>query len=226
MTIPPVVECRALEKRYRSARVLTHVDLTLGDFVIFGLIGPNGAGKTTLLRTMVGLVHPSSGSVRVGGASPRHGCATIGISYFGGEATLPRSVTETGWRSVVGAPRRDGGDRRRVAVQSRGSRQLIGLRAALDRPGARLVVLDEPFEGLDPDASRWLSGALHARRDDGATVVVSSLCLHDLAGLCDVYGFLVDGHVAALEPGQIQPAGAVTGQALYQMFDRLRHRGA
>ena len=113
-------------------------------------------------------------------------------------------------------------DRRRIRVLSRGARQLLGLRTVLARSGLRLVVLDEPWEGLDPDASRWLTAAVEARRADRASVVVSSHRLHDLAGVCDTYLFLIDRRATILDAREISQAGPVTGVLLTEVFDRLK----
>jgi ABC-2 type transport system ATP-binding protein len=83
-------------------------------------------------------------------------------------------------------------------------------------------VLDEPWEGLDPDACRWLSATLEAKRDRGAAVVLSSHRLHDLAGLCDAYLFLVTHRATLLKSHEIAHAGPVTPALLTDIFDRVR----
>jgi ABC-2 type transport system ATP-binding protein len=106
-------------------------------------------------------------------------------------------------------------------VLSRGSRQAIGLKALLARPESRLIVLDEPWEGLDPDFSRWLSETLREKRAAGVAVVLSSHRLHDLAGLCDRYCFLINGCITTMRPDD-DFDGQITGERLLAMFDRLR----
>ena len=83
------------------------------------------------------------------------------------------------------------GDRRRLRALSRGTRQLLGLRTVLGRHPLQLVVLDEPWEGIDPDGARWLTTTLEMKRDRGASVVLASHRLQDLAGLCDAYLLLL-----------------------------------
>ena len=85
-----------------------------------------------------------------------------------------------------------------------------------------LIVLDEPWEGLDPDAGRWLSTIIETKRDRGAAVVLSSHRLHDLAGLCDVYVFLLPHHATVLRAHDIVSVGNVTAEHLTGVFDRLR----
>jgi ABC-2 type transport system ATP-binding protein len=102
-------------------------------------------------------------------------------------------------------------ERRRIRTLARGTRQVLGLRTVLGRQQLRLVVLDEAWEGLDPDASRWLSATIETKRDRGAAVVLSSHRLHDLAGVCDSYLFLVNHGATLLHAQEISPVGTVTG---------------
>jgi ABC-2 type transport system ATP-binding protein len=105
---------------------------------------------------------------------------------------------------------------------SRGTRQVLGLRTALGRQPLGLIVLDEPWEALDPDAALWLSTILETKRDRGAAVVLSSHRLHDLAGLCDMYLFLLPRQATLLQAHDIAPGGTVTAEELAAAFDRLR----
>lgn len=219
-------ELEGLSKHYGRKHVLDSVDLTMSQPETVGLIGPNGAGKTTLLRILLGLVRPSGGTVRLAGWCPRAGLHVLPVAYFGGEWTLPPTTSVRRWRRILGAPREDQEDDRSFRLLSRGSRQLAGLKAALDRTGPRLLVLDEPYEGLDPDAARWLTETLQAKRARGIGSLVSSHRLHDLAGLCDRYAFLLDGRVVCVRPHEVAEGGRVTGDTLLTMFDRLKGRKA
>jgi ABC-type uncharacterized transport system ATPase subunit len=98
---------------------------------------------------------------------------------------------------------------------------LLGLRTVLGRHPLGLVVMDEPWEGLDPDASRWLTATLETKRDRGAAVVLSSHRLHDLAGLCDAYLFLVGERATHVKAHEIAADAAVTAAMLTGVFDRL-----
>lgn len=83
-------------------------------------------------------------------------------------------------------------------------------------------MLDEPWEGLDPDGARWLSGLLTSKRDRGSAIVVSSHRLHDLAGLCDAYLFVVHQRATLVRAFELSPVGPVTATLLADTFDRLR----
>jgi ABC-2 type transport system ATP-binding protein len=217
---------RGLSMQYGKQPVFHHVDFELPAGQSLGVVGANGAGKTTLLRALVGCLRPREGEVRINGLAPRKALAGVGVAYFAGEATMPGFVRAAGWGSLAGRDRAKPngvtGDRRRLRLLSRGTRQLLGLRTVLGRHPLGLVVMDEPWEGLDPDASRWLTTTLETKRDRGAAVVLSSHRLHDLAGLCDAYLFLVGQRATHLKAHEIATAGAVTAAMLTGVFDRLQ----
>jgi ABC-2 type transport system ATP-binding protein len=216
-----VLLVRGISARYGAREVFHDVSFEVRGGQGLGVVGPSGAGKTTLLRTLVGLKRTSAGDVRLDGHEPREALLRTGVAYFAGEATLPGMVRAATWGTLgTGDPVM--AERRRFRTLSRGTRQLVGLRAVLGREPLRLVVLDEPWEGLDPDASRWLSVMVETKRDRGAAVIVSSHRLHDLAGVCDLYLFLADHQATLLRAHEISPVGPVTAAALTDAFDRLR----
>ena len=178
------VSIRSLAMQYGRRLVFQELSFDLAAGQAAGVVGPNGSGKTTLLRAIAGCLTPRSGEIRINGLTPRDAIARTGIGYFAGEATLPGSVRAAHWGSL-GAGDHVTRESRRLRTLSRGTRQLLGLRTVLGRHPLGLIVLDEPWEGLDPDAGRWLSTMLETKRDRGAAVVLSSHRLHDLAGLCD-----------------------------------------
>lgn len=215
------VSTRDLAVHYGRRRVFQRVSFDLGVGQSLGVIGPNGSGKTTLLRALAGLLVPYAGDIRINGLSPRDAYERTGVAYFAGDATLPGSVRASRWGSL-GNGDAVTSDTRPIRALSRGTRQLLGLRTALGRQPLGLIVLDEPWEGLDPDASRWLSTILETKRDRGAGVVLSSHRLHDLAGLCDMYLFLLPRQATLVQAHDIAQGAAVTGDLLASAFDRLR----
>ena len=215
------VSVRGLSMQYGRRLVFQEVSFDLAAGQAAGIVGPNGSGKTTLLRAIAGCLTPRSGEIRVRGLVPRDAIRRSGIAYFAGDATLPGSVRATRWGSL-GNGDAVTEERRPIRALSRGTRQLLGLRTVLGRHPIGLVVLDEPWEGLDPDGGRWLSTMLETKRDRGAAIVLSSHRLHDLAGLCDVYLFLLPHAATVLRSDEIVPVGTVTGEHLGRVFDRLR----
>ena len=145
------VSTRDLAVHYGRRRVFQRVSFDLGVGQSLGVIGPNGSGKTTLLRALAGLLVPYAGDIRINGLSPRDAYERTGVAYFAGDATLPGSVRASRWGSL-GNGDAVTSDTRPIRALSRGTRQLLGLRTALGRPPLGLIVLDEPWEGLDPDA--------------------------------------------------------------------------
>jgi ABC-2 type transport system ATP-binding protein len=215
------VSVRNLSVQYGRRLAFQDVSFDLAAGQAAGVIGPNGSGKTTLLRTIAGCLTPRSGEIRINGLTPRDALARTGVAYFAGDATLPGAVRAAGWGSL-GNGDSVTHDRRPLRALSRGTRQLLGLRTALGRQPLGLVLLDEPWEGLDPDAGRWLTTIIETKRDRGAAVVLSSHRLHDLAGLCDVYLVLLPHQATVLRAHEITPAGPVTAEHLVDVFDRLR----
>jgi ABC-2 type transport system ATP-binding protein len=210
----PILELAAVSKDYRRRVVLREIDLRLFPGDVVGLIGPNGAGKTTLLRIALGLIRTSSGSANW----------SIGrelTDHFGGPHTLPPQVQADRWSRLVSRGAFTA-EPRPIRELSRGNRQLLGLRSVLASPEPRCVLLDEPWEGLDPDGARWLSQTIQFRRKQGCAFILSSHRLHDLAGICDRYAFLIDGRLKIETAADLRREGNVTGDDLLAAFDRLR----
>src|SRR5215471_8955838 len=177
------LELAAVTKAFGPHRVLNQVWLQVRAGETVGLIGGNGTGKTTLLRVAAGLVRPDAGCVRWTDTRPA-------VCYFGGEMTLPPDAAIRRWASLVGVRLED---RRRIGQLSRGSRQQLGLRLAISRTDAEILLLDEPWEGLDPDGSEWLTGSVRRRRDAGAAVLIASHRFHDLDSVCTRFVMLERG---------------------------------
>lgn len=216
-----LLSVRRLSAHYRRREVFRDVSFELRAGHALGVIGDNGAGKTTLLRMIVGCLTPTSGDVRIEGLPPRDAVMKMPVAYFAGEATLPGSVRAAAWCSL-GTGEAVTTEHRVIRSLSSGSRQLIGLRTVLCRHPLQLIVLDEPWEALDADGARWLAAILETKRDRGAAVVLSSHRLTDLAGLCDLYLFLLPHEPTLLKAHEITSVGPVTAAVLADAFEQLR----
>jgi ABC-type multidrug transport system ATPase subunit len=215
-----VIIARELGGRYGRREVFHDVSFEVAATQSLGVIGPNGAGKTTLLRILAGLLPPSHGDARIGGVPLDRAARHVNVVYFAGDVTLPGSVRACDW-GTLGSGDLITPERRRIRTLSRGTRQALGLRTVLSRPNPGVILLDEPWEALDADASRWLTRTLEAKRDRGAAVILTSHDPHDLAGWCDAYLFLVNGRGTLMKAHELSPVGPVTPALLAAMLEQL-----
>jgi ABC-2 type transport system ATP-binding protein len=220
-------------------RVLNGVNLHMGPGEIYGLLGPNGAGKTTTLSVITGLRRADSGHLSVLGRDPAQEARAlrreIGVlsersgfydwmdadaylTWFGrlyGVRLATREIV-----AQLGQVGLDAGDRRPIAVYSLGMRQRLGLaRALLHRP--RLLILDEPTNGLDPRGRREVHDLLIERsRQEGVGILLCTHLLDDVDRLCTRIGIIYQGRTV-LEGALSELIAVGQGAGSY----RLRLRG-
>jgi len=211
----PPVACRSLTKVFDGDRVVDDVSFELEAGTVTGFVGANGAGKTTTLRMLLGLVAPTSGDALVDGrpyrelAAPRRSVGAV----LGGPGAHPAHAARTHLRilataaglplervvEVIDLVELDAHAGRRVGTFSLGMRQRLALAAALlGEP--RILLLDEPVNGLDPPGIRWLRWLLRSLADDGRTVLVSSHLLGELAEIADRVVIIDRGRLIADAP--------------------------
>jgi ABC-2 type transport system ATP-binding protein len=207
-----VIEVVDLHKRYRKATAVAGLTFDVPGGRITGFLGPNGAGKTTTLRILLGLVHPTAGTATIDGKTyreldepTRHVGAVLETSNYHPKRTgrqhlrvlcaaggLPEGRAEQVLVlvGITGAADRD------VGGYSLGMRQRLSVAGALlGEP--RLLILDEPANGLDPVGIHWLRGFLRRFAERGRTVLVSSHVLAELAQLVDQVVIIDRGHLVA-----------------------------
>jgi len=250
-----VITTRALTKRYGTVTAVRSVDLDVRDGDRYGLLGPNGSGKTTLVRMLLGLVYATSGEIEVlGRRIPRHAREVLpqigalieepaAYPHLSGRANLAlldaagpggRAARRTRRRRVDEALEQvglAGVGRRPVKTYSLGMRQRLGLAAALIRR-PRLLVLDEPGNGLDPRGIRDLRELLTGLNESGVTVFLSSHLLAEVEQLCTRVGVLDGGRLvlqddlAALRAptGRIVLDTPDADQAAALLDGRVEHR--
>lgn len=193
------LEVASVSKAFGRHQILTQAWLHVRAGETVGLLGANGAGKTTLMRIAAGLVRADNGSVRWPAPRP---LALPRIRYFGGEMTLPPHVSARRWASLFGVT---AAERRPIGRLSRGSRQSLGLRVVLSGSPPDLLLLDEPWEGLDPSGAAWLTDTLRRWMRAGCATLVSSHRLYDLDSVCTRFVMLEDGRCAPLVEREEQP---------------------
>ncbi|WUH95294.1 ATP-binding cassette domain-containing protein [Streptomyces sp. NBC_00433] len=228
------VTVRGLTKRYRSTTAVDDVSFTLAAGTVTGFLGPNGAGKSTTLRILLGLATPTSGTALVFGrpyaqlTSPTETVGAVLESNDFHPARSGRTHLRTlalaagiGWDQVDDVLARvelTAAATRPVGGYSLGMRQRLGLAAALlGEP--RLLVLDEPINGLDPAGVRWLRTVLRDFAADGGTVLVSSHVLAEVGQSVDRVLIIAGGRLLADAP--VEEIAGAEGRTLEDAYLRL-----
>jgi ABC-2 type transport system ATP-binding protein len=201
-----------LVKRFGSYRAVDGVSLTVPRGSIYGVLGPNGAGKTTTLRMLLGIIDPDSGSrTLLGHAAPR--LASHRVGYLPEERGLYPGMKAKEAIAFMGALRglswAEGRKRgaemleaaglaraidAKIRKLSKGMAQLVQLLGSIvHRP--ELIVLDEPFSGLDPVNQNHLEQLILAERDRGATILFSTHVMGHAERMCDALSIIAGGQV-------------------------------
>jgi ABC-2 type transport system ATP-binding protein len=211
---------RGLAKTFGENVAVDRVELTVPAGSFFGLVGPNGAGKTTTIGMAVGLLRPDAGSAQVLGvdvwSDPDRAKTLLGVLPDG--LSLPQRLTGRELVTYLGllrgmdeatvADRAEellavleltGAERTLVVDYSTGMRKKIGLATALLH-GPRLLVLDEPFEGVDPVSAATIRTILGRFVAAGGSVIFSSHVMALVEQLCDHVGVMAKGRIVAAGP--------------------------
>jgi heme exporter protein A len=224
-----VLRARGLEKRFGPLVALHALDLELAAGDVVAVLGPNGAGKSTLLRLLAGLARPSAGTIELaaqGGArrERRRGVGLVGHATFLTPTLTTREnlILAARLHGLDAAPERaaraladeelEAVAERRAGALSRGSAQRAAIaRALLHDP--KLVLLDEPWTGLDARSGARLSARLLAEKRAGRALVVTTHDEGRLAGLADRALVLARGRAAWLEPAALLGESALAAAA-------------
>jgi ABC-2 type transport system ATP-binding protein len=209
-----MIEVVDLRKRYRKATAIDGLTFKVRDGCITGFLGPNGAGKTTTLRILLGLVHPTSGSATIDGQRYRalgrplgRVGAVLEASNYHPKRSGRNHLCALAAAAEVESSRVDelldfvglgGAGRRAVGGYSRGMRQRRGVAGAL-LGDPRILLLDEPANGLDPEGIRWLRDFLRGFAGEGKTVFISSHVLGEMQQLVDEVVIIHRGRLVAHE---------------------------
>jgi len=189
-----------LRKRFGPTVALDGMSFTVAPRQVTGFVGPNGAGKSTTMRVILGLDAPDAGSALIGGRpyqSLRHPLHYAGSLLDAGALQPSRTgrnhllwlahsqgLTATRVDQVIGQAGLDSAARRRAGGYSLGMRQRLGIAAAM-LGDPQVLMLDEPFNGMDPEGIIWMRGFLRSLAGEGRAVLVSSHLMSELEGITD-----------------------------------------
>ncbi len=212
-----MIEIQDCTKRYRELVAVNNLSLSVGESEIFGLLGPNGAGKSTLIKMMVGLMKPDAGSIKIGGydisADPVNAKKIMAyvpekgyiyekltaweyLTFIGGlyaidNLTLEKNAAEylkilglLEWRDEV------------IGNFSMGMKQRLLLTSAFMR-NPKVIILDEPHNGLDPKGVRLLKDILFRLKNEGTAIILSTHIIAIAEQICDRIAIINRGSVVA-----------------------------
>ena len=216
-----VIEAEGLTKKYGHQTAVNNLNLQIREGEVFGFLGPNGAGKTTTILMFLGLTEPTSGKVRVIGFDPTrdpfHIKEKVGylpenvgfyddmdarqnLQYIARLNRIPdkisiERITES--LKVVDLLEEVG---KKVGIYSKGMRQRLGIAEVLIKE-PKLIFLDEPTIGLDPDGTNRMLDLIHSlSRDKNITIFLSSHLLDQVQRICDRVGIMIKGDLVAMGP--------------------------
>jgi ABC-2 type transport system ATP-binding protein len=229
------IEVSGLRKRFGPTLALDGMSFTVQPGQVTGFVGPNGAGKSTTMRVIVGLDAPDAGSALIGGRSYRslrHPLTRVG-SLLDAAALQPgrsarnhllwlarsQGLDATRADEVIGEAGLEGVARRKAGGFSLGMRQRLGIAAALlgDPP---VLILDEPFNGMDPEGIVWMRGFLRALAVQGRAVLISSHLMSELQDTADHLVVVGRGRVIADTAVADLIAAASAGQVVLRTTAR------
>lgn len=213
----PAIEVLNVTKTFGDFRALDDFSLTVDRGSIHGFLGPNGSRKSTTIRTLLGVLAPSSGTVRILGVAPdREPSVLKRVGYVPGDVSLWPTLTGAETLRALESLRSVPTDRKRedelidafnldptkkTRDYSTGNRRKVSLIAALSF-GADVLLLDEPTAGLDPLMESVFVDEVRKEHSNGATVLLSSHILSEVEKLCDYVTVIKSGHV--VERGTIR----------------------
>ncbi len=240
------VELRGVTKRYAEITAVSNLDLTIGHGEIFGLLGPNGSGKSTTLKMLIGLVQPDEGTINVLGnpigkdlvalkrmvgyvpESPRLYEFLTGIEYLdfiGDVYGMPPEDKKNRINEYLKALQLEGREGDMINSYSEGMKQKIALIGAfLHKP--KLLIMDEPLNGLDPRSARIVKDFLQELKRQGVTTILSTHILEIAQAMVDRIGIMYQGKLQALgNMDELREMSKLPNSGLEDIFLKLTGTG-
>ncbi len=241
--MPPVIEITGLTKEYsrlgrEPRKALNGFDMVVDAGEVHGFLGPNGSGKTTTLRTLLGLIRPDDGSMRLFGETVPHALPVV-ITRVGAVVESPQFFPNFSGRRTLELLATVGGVDRarvddvletvgmrdrakdRVKTYSLGMKQRLAVATALLK-GPDLLILDEPGNGLDPGGIREMRDLMRSLAERGVTVLLSSHILGEVQQICDSVTIIAAGRRVANGPVNEVLAASDKGEYLVRVDDHVR----
>jgi ABC-2 type transport system ATP-binding protein len=219
--MPKMISITGLNKSFGNTNAVSNLNLTVDSGEFFGFLGPNGAGKTTTIRILTGIINPDSGNVSIAGLSKRDWrkrAQMLGVvpesrgyydwmtareylSFFASLYKIPPTDIPARIEKLLSRVGLTNSRNKKISTFSRGMKQRLGLaRALINQP--RILILDEPTIGLDPQGQEDIQNLLREVNSDGVTIFYSSHLLHEVSDLCS--------RIAIINHGCLVAQGALT----------------
>jgi ABC-2 type transport system ATP-binding protein len=218
-----IIEAEGLTKKYETQVAVNNLTLQIQEGEVFGFLGPNGAGKTTSLLMFLGLTEPTSGKIRVIGFDPTREPLRVkekvgylpenvgfyddmdarqNLRFIARLNRIPDGVSNKKIDELLQQVGLFEEGKKKVGTYSKGMRQRLGIAEVLIKE-PKLIFLDEPTIGLDPDGTNRMLDLIHSlSRDKNITIFLSSHLLDQVQRICDRVGIMIKGNLVAIGPIQ------------------------
>ncbi len=209
-----IIEVNNLTKKVGKKNLLNDVSFNLEEGEILGVVGKNGSGKTTLLKSIVGLIHPTSGDIKINGFDLKKdyekaikdvGCmieVPVMYDYLSGKDNLEiyrimfRGIPKSRVDEIIKLISLEGSEYKKLKIYSLGMKERLGIGVSLlNRP--KLLILDEPTNGLDPVGIKDLRNFIKSL--NGVSVIITSHMLSEIENMCDKVMFIDAGNLICIK---------------------------
>ena len=213
--MPAIVEMNGLTKSYKGVKAVNNVSLSIEDGEIFGFIGPNGAGKSTTIKMLLNFIYPTTGEAKIFGKDCVKDSLEIKkeVGYVSSDVRYYQDMTSLDIFNYTAKFHKLKSDQKvideyikyfeieqhkKIADLSLGNKKKVAIVSALLQ-NPKLLILDEPTNGLDPMIQHRLFDLLEKKSKEGMTIFLSSHDLHEIQAHCDRAAFIKNGEIIAVE---------------------------